>query len=169
MKSYIYILLILILSGCTNELYDNPKEEELSKNGIPVNFSISNSIFSKSGNRVLMSDAITLSGSDTIPPHLNNIQTKSISPIPAGSTIRVIAYKRKSSGSTPNTANDIFISSQSYQLTSSNILTPVNVNSDGEIISGNASEMYLTSGEYDFYAYSPAIPMLNDSTVAINQ
>lgn len=168
---YLLLITILSLASCTNDIYETPGDQVTDTQGIPVKFALSDHSALNSETKTYISEDVYVSGFDTLNPKLNTIQTKStsVSPIPTGTTIRVVAYKRKSGSSTPNTSSDIFITSQSYQLNSSNTLTPVNVDTQGDVISGTANEMYLTAGEYDFYAYSPATPMINDSIIAISQ
>ncbi|MGL5787131.1 MAG: BF2992 family fimbrillin-A clan protein [Bacteroidales bacterium] len=167
-SSLLLFIILCIFSGCTNELYENT--ENISKEGSPVTFSIQSANTSQRS-KTFISDKLILNGYDTLSPRFTPVESKSpsVSPIPIGTTIRVVAYKRSPGNKTPDTSIDKFITSQSYKLSGSNILTPVNVNAEGSIIPGSATEMYLPAGEYDFYAYSPAIPMLNDSTVAIPQ
>ena len=169
-KKYLNIILLCFLTtifSCTNEVYE--KEELLiEKDGIPVSFTISQ-YFNNSGSKSETTDSDNKNLTFTSLNMQLNSKTKaaSISPIAPGTTIRVIAYRRK--GSNSNITSDQIVSSQSFQLGKSNNLIPVNVDNNGNTIPGEASDMYLTAGKYDFFAFSPAIPLSSDSTVTVPQ
>lgn len=169
--SIILFILLATLSGCTNDFYEN-EETSIKKDGIPVSFSLNESqpqISRSDIKEAIDNENINTSFTSSNTKLSNRTKTVSTSPILPGTTIRVVAYRRYSANSKPNVSSDQFVSSQSFQLGKANNLIPVNVDKFGNIIGGEASEMYLTAGEYDFYAYSPALPLSSDSTVTVLQ
>lgn len=87
--------------------------------------------------------------------------------LPAGSTVRVVAYQRGSAGQTnPDLANDTWKETSTYKVQSDGSLVPCHVTADGAVDAGNtdpAKGMELNNGIYDFYAYSPARQLESDN------
>ncbi|MCC8062070.1 MAG: fimbrillin family protein, partial [Rikenellaceae bacterium] len=86
--------------------------------------------------------------------------------LPAGSTVRVVAYQRGSAGQTnPNLASDTWKETSTYKVQGDGSLVPCHVTADGAVDAGNANPakgMELNNGVYDFYAYSPARQLESD-------
>lgn len=99
---------------------------------------------------------------------VEQIATKSYQALMVDSTLRVVVYKRRPGGTTPDPALDQFIATNTYVVTSSWNLMPSLVDSAGSAKSGKASPLYLMNDTYDFYAYTPAIPLSNDSLIKVN-
>lgn len=164
-------ILIFTLFGCTSDNYsDINNESSLAKRDIEVRFSLP--VSSHISDMTKQSGSIQINNNKKSAIELKPFQyeaTKntSYSPIPIGSTIRVCAYKRKTS--TANTAVDEFITSQAYELMENGILTPITVDANGVKTGSFDQEMFLSNETVDLYAYSPAIPLNTNYTVLINQ
>lgn len=84
--------------------------------------------------------------------------------LPAGSTVRIVAYQRQSEGQgDPNLASDTWKATSTYKVMDDGSFEPCLVDDSGVEQSGSADDMELYNGEYDFYAYSPARKMEADN------
>ena len=90
---------------------------------------------------------------------LSQIATKAA--LTANTTVRVIVYKYKSN--TGPTKAD-YVADQAYYWDGSK-LVPCTVDADGNRTADAPDQaMILLSGQYDFYAVSPALPLVNNNT-----
>lgn len=77
--------------------------------------------------------------------------------LPAGSTVRIVAYQRQSEGQgLPNLGSDTWKATSTYKVMDDGSFEPCLVDDSGVEQSGSAADMELYNGEYDFYAYSTA-------------
>lgn len=84
----------------------------------------------------------------------------------AGTTVRVLAYKRK--GSTANMATDTYMGENTYVADASGNLSACVTDDQGVLKSGTATQLYLRSDTYDFYAVTPAVKLINGQAVVDN-
>lgn len=75
----------------------------------------------------------------------------SVSPIPAGSTVRILAFRRETGNEPAYQAT--------YQVGETGALSPCEVDENGKKTSATTKEMTVLAGIYDFYAVSPARPL----------
>lgn len=177
MKKQIYLLglLIAVLYGCTAE--DNsitPLVPGLNDGKIQVSFGLNRNESTKTASKIPVKATVLNMEpgvwADVAPMELEveQVATKASEMVPIDSTLRVVVYKRRAGGKTPDPTLDQLVANNTYAVTDVYNLAPTAVNSAGSAISGNASEMYLLNDQYDFYFYTPAIPLSTDSTVKVN-
>lgn len=89
-------------------------------------------------------------------------------PLPAGTTVRIAAYRI---GDIPETVLPETVPSSAdfatvpptaectYRVDENGALLPCPVDDDGKPAAGNAGELFVLAGIYDFYALSPARPL----------
>ncbi len=174
--------LVLLISILTVIIYSCSDEENTLTPTIPeveggktlVSFAIDalNQTKSDVENKTEVTQLIMQPGmSSDVEPlsiEIEQIATKSYQALMIDSTLRVVVYKRRPGGKTPDPALDQFIATNTYVVTADYYLTPSLVDSAGSAKSGKASPMFLMNDTYDFYAYTPAIPLSNDSLIKVN-
>lgn len=134
--------LLLGMAGCTGGLVEG--QEEAEERFIELRF----------GRPGLEIAPVTRSGGET-------------SPLPSGSTVRIVAYRR--TGNEPDLmpadlpSVDLSTAVPAYQATylidEVGNLLPCAVDTEGKQIIGASEEMTVLAGVYDFYAVSPARPL----------
>lgn len=82
-----------------------------------------------------------------------------------GTTVRVLVYKR--AGAVPNLSADRFVTEKTYRIHSDGSFLPCETDADGVVTSPNAKPMELGGGDYDFYAYAPAVAMTARPTLRV--
>lgn len=177
MKKQIYLLglLIAVLYGCTAE--DNsitPLVPGLNDGKIKVSFNLDHTTSTKVessqkiGTTLLSMEPGVWADVARVEIEVQQLETKTAEAVPIDSTLRVVVYKRRVGGKTPDPALDQLVANNTYSVINGYYLAPAVVNSAGSVTTGNASEMYLLNDQYDFYFYTPAIPLSTDSTVKVN-
>lgn len=177
MKKQIYLLglLIAVLYGCTAE--DNsitPLVPGLNYGKVKVSFNLDHTTSTKAessqkvGTTLLSMEPGVWADVAPIEIEVQQLETKTAEAVPIDSTLRVVVYKRRVGGKTPDPALDQLVANNTYAVINGYYLAPTVVNSAGSVTTGNASEMYLLNDQYDFYFYTPAIPLSTDSTVKVN-
>lgn len=79
--------------------------------------------------------------------------------LPTGTTVRVVAY---------TSTNPTYKADQAYYMAADNKLKPCTVDTNGEFIAEDTqSELALYPDTYDFYAYTPALPLVNKNSVTV--
>ena len=170
----ISILTVVIYSCSDEENTLTPTIPEIESGKTLVSFAIGHADDTKSveDNKTEITQLMMQPGlSSDVQPlavEVQQIATKSYEALRIDSTLRVVVYKRRPGGSTPDPALDQFIATNTYVVNNEYNLTPTLVDSAGSVKSGKASPLYLMNDTYDFYAYTPAIPLSNDSLIKIN-
>lgn len=142
----LYLIRLLaggLLAGCTA----GPVEEIVPEESRPVALS-----FGKPDLGV--PELLTRAGEEITPP---------ATPLPAGTTVRIGAYFTGNVGDTPAEASFSTVEPSfeaTYVVVEDGALSPCQVNDKGEQIAGEAKGLTVRGGVYDFYAVSPARPLL---------
>ena len=139
----LWLLAGILLVGCTAE----PVEEIVPEESRPVALS-----FGKPNLGV--PELLTRAGEVTTPPP---------TPLPAGATVRIGAYFTGNVGDVPAEASFSTVAPSfeaTYVVGDDGSLSPCCVNGNGEQAVGTAKGLTVRNGMYDFYAVSPARPLL---------
>ena len=81
----------------------------------------------------------------------------------AGTTVRVVAYKRRAGAASADMGQDTYVCDVAYCVSANGSLTPCSVDSEGKNTgTSGVSAMRLLAGTYDFYACTPALPLAAD-------
>ncbi|WP_455591052.1 BF2992 family fimbrillin-A clan protein [Bacteroides sp.] len=83
------------------------------------------------------------------------------------STVRILVYHR--TGANANMANDTYINENTYKVKADGTLEACVVNDNGEIIAGPAKDLRLIQGKYDFYAITPAIKAVQETSTSAHK
>lgn len=96
---------------------------------------------------------------------VSGVATKADVFLEAGSTVRVVAYRRAAGGAAPDLSKDTYVDSKTYKVQSDGTsMVACDVDADGkEVTGGTPQGMELSNGTYDFYAYSPARKIETDN------
>lgn len=86
-----------------------------------------------------------------------------------GTTVRVLVYRRASGGAAADPAADTYVTENTYKIHSDGSFLPCVTDASGGVTAGSGSVMELSGGEYDFYAYAPAVDMVARPTLQIGQ
>ena len=81
--------------------------------------------------------------------------TRASSALPAGATVRVVAFGNITAEANPNPKN--YVAEQTYYV-KNGTLTPCTVHEDGTLNAETTKALTLPAGVYTFYAISPALP-----------
>ena len=115
---------------------------------------------------VILSFGIPNLGVPELLTRAGDASTLSPTPLPPGSTIRVGAYFTGNTGSNPQEAA-FATTAPSFEATyvvgADGSLTPCLVDGNGKQVAGNATDLTVRGGIYDFYAVSPARALQQDS------
>lgn len=148
----LWLLAGILLVGCTA----GPVEEIVPEESRPV-------VLSFGRPNLGVPELLTRAGEVATPPP---------TPLPAGATVRIGAYFTGSVGDVPaeasfSTAAPSF--EATYVVGDDGSLSPCCVNGNGEQTAGTAKGLSVRGGVYDFYAVSPARPLLqgNDDSYKI--
>ena len=139
----LWLLAGILLVGCTAE----PVEEIVPEESRPVALSFGRP-------NLGVPELLTRTGEAVTPPP---------TPLPAEATVRIGAYL---TGSVGDMSADASFSTAApsfeatYVVGDDGSLSPCCVNGNGEQIAGTAKGLTVRSGMYDFYAVSPARPLL---------
>lgn len=139
----LWLLAGILLVGCTAE----PVEEIVPEESRPVALS-----FGKPNLGV--PELLTRAGEVTTPPP---------TPLPAGATVRIGAYFTGNVGDVSAEASFSTVAPSfeaTYVVGDDGSLSPCCVNGNGEQTVGTAKGLTVRNGMYDFYAVSPARPLL---------
>lgn len=170
----ISILTVVIYSCSDEENTLIPTIPEIESGKTLVSFAIGHADDTKSeeNNKTEITQLMMQPGlSSDVQPlsvEVQQVATKASEALSIDSTLRVVVFKRRPGGETPDPALDQFIATNTYVVTDTYSLMPAVVNSAGSVTTGKASPLYLLNDTYDFYAYTPAIPLSNDSLVKVN-
>lgn len=170
----ISVLTVVIYSCSDEENTLTPTIPEIESGKTLVSFTVGHADDTKSveDNKTEMAQLMMQPGlSSDVQPlavEVQQIATKSYEALHIDSTLRVVVYKRRPGGTTPDPALDQFIATNTYVVNNEYNLTPTLVDSAGSVKSGKASPLYLMNDTYDFYAYTPAIPLSRDSLIKVN-
>ncbi len=139
----LWLLAGILLVGCTA----GPVEEIVPEESRPV-------VLSFGRPNLGVPELLTRAGEVATPPP---------TPLPAGATVRIGAYFTGNVGDVPaeasfSTAAPSF--EATYVVGDDGSLSPCCVNGNGEQTAGTAKGLSVRSGVYDFYAVSPARPLL---------
>lgn len=139
----LWLLAGILLVGCTA----GPVEEIVPEESRPVALSFGRP-------NLGVPELLTRAGEVATPPP---------TPLPAGATVRIGAYFTGSVGDMPaeasfSTAAPSF--EATYVVGDDGSLSPCCVNGNGEQTAGTAKGLSVRGGVYDFYAVSPARPLL---------
>lgn len=139
----LWLLAGILLVGCTA----GPVEEIVPEESRPVALSFGRP-------NLGVPELLTRAGEVATPPP---------TPLPAGATVRIGAYFTGNVGDMPaeasfSTAAPSF--EATYVVGDDGSLSPCCVNGNGEQTAGTAKGLSVRSGVYDFYAVSPARPLL---------
>lgn len=91
--------------------------------------------------------------------------TKTDINLPQGTTVRVFAYKR--AAAVPNPAVDRYVTEKTYRILSDGSFLPCETDAAGVVTDPNGTPMELGGGDYDFYAYAPAVAMTARPTLSV--
>lgn len=83
--------------------------------------------------------------------------TKAAVRLPQGATVCVAAYQRTAGGAAPAPQTDMWRASNTYAVQADGSLAASLADAAGNPAAGDAADMELHTGTYDFYAYSPAL------------
>lgn len=139
----LWLLAGILLVGCTAE----PVEEIVPEESRPVALSFGRP-------NLGVPELLTRTGEAVTPPP---------TPLPAEATVRIGAYLTGSVGDMSADASFSTVAPSfeaTYVVGDDGSLSPCCVNGNGEQIAGTAKGLTVRSGMYDFYAVSPARPLL---------
>ena len=85
----------------------------------------------------------------------------------AGVTVRVLAYQRRDGGVAADIEQDLFVEEATYQVQDDGSLKACTVNASGEVTATTGPAMRLRAGVYDFYALTPALPLIEYKRVSV--
>lgn len=88
--------------------------------------------------------------------------TKAAVRLPQGATVCVAAYQRTTGGAAPAPQADIWKASNLYAVQADGSFVASLADDGGNPAAGDAADMELHTGTYDFYAYSPALKPEDD-------
>ena len=137
MDYYRVVCLLLLLTGCTTR----DVLEQVGSEKVPVEL------------------RIQASGVDS-----RIASRASVENLPVGATVRVAAYKRASGAlATPVDFTVTEPTAQAtYEVDADGMLTPCNVDASGNKTAGTPDAFWVYKGTYDFYAVSPARPLVSE-------
>lgn len=139
----LWLLAGILLVGCTA----GPVEEIVPEESRPVALSFGRP-------NLGVPELLTRAGEVATPPP---------TPLPAGATVRIGAYFTGNVGDVPAEASfstEAPLFEATYVVGDDGSLSPCCVNGNGEQTAGTAKGLSVRSGVYDFYAVSPARPLL---------
>lgn len=139
----LWLLAGILLVGCTA----GPVEEIVPEESRPVALSFGRP-------NLGVPELLTRAGEVATPPP---------TPLPAGATVRIGAYFTGNVGDVPAEASfstEAPLFEATYVVGDDGSLSPCCVNGNGEQTAGSAKGLSVRSGVYDFYAVSPARPLL---------
>ena len=139
----LWLLAGILLVGCTA----GPVEEVVPEESRPVALSFGRP-------NLGVPELLTRAGEVATPPP---------TPLPAGATVRIGAYFTGNVGDVPAEASfstEAPLFEATYVVGDDGSLSPCCVNGNGEQTAGTAKGLSVRSGVYDFYAVSPARPLL---------
>lgn len=139
----LWLLAGILLVGCTA----GPVEEIVPEESRPVALSFGRP-------NLGVPELLTRAGEVATPPP---------TPLPAGVTVRIGAYFTGNVGDVPAEASfstEAPLFEATYVVGDDGSLSPCCVNGNGEQTAGSAKGLSVRSGVYDFYAVSPARPLL---------
>ncbi|MFV0580500.1 MAG: BF2992 family fimbrillin-A clan protein [Parabacteroides gordonii] len=142
----LWLLAGILLVGCTA----GPVEEIVPEESRPVALSFGRP-------NLGVPELLTRAGEAATPPP---------TPLPAGATVRIGAYFTGNVEDVPAEASfstEAPLFEATYVVGDDGSLSPCCVNGNGEQTAGTAKGLNVRSGVYDFYAVSPARPLLQGS------
>lgn len=107
----------------------------------------------------------TLSGisADVVPAGMTKAAPEALA---AGTTLRIAAYLR--AGADADLSQDRYVTEATYEVQDDGTLMPCTVDAEGVSTgTAGASAMYLQAGTYDFYALTPALPLVDSRRVRV--
>lgn len=145
MKRFFAVLLCISISGIWSCKQNGPYSDPNANNGatFPVEFS---------------ADGLTIQSAAATKTDIN---------LTEGTTVRVLVYKRAAGSSAANPAADTYVTENTYKILGDGSFLPCVTDAAGVVTSGAGSVMELSLGEYDFYAYSPALAMTSRPTIQV--
>ncbi len=128
-----------------------------------LTLSLSALLFSCRSERPAVEQSVRLQFQVTAP---EQVETKAAVNLPAGRTVRIVVYKGVEGENYSNLSRPC-VTSATYEVQANGSLTPCLVDEDGNKTDGDAFDLMIPvyDGDtkyFDFYAYSPAIPLNED-------
>lgn len=145
MKRLFAVLLCISISGIWSCKHDGPYSGPDDGKTYPVEFS---------------GEGLTVA---------SNAATKADIDLTEGTTVRVLVYKRANGGTVADPATDTYVTENTYQILNDGSFAPCVTDASGVVTSGSGSVMELSLGDYDFYAYAPAVVMASRPRLNISR
>ncbi len=82
-----------------------------------------------------------------------------------GTTVRVLVYQRAATA--PDPGRDRYVTEKTYRIHSDGSFLPCETDAAGVVTVPTAGPLELVGGEYDFYAYAPALEMTARPTLSV--
>lgn len=82
-----------------------------------------------------------------------------------GTTVRVLVYRRAATA--PDPGRDRYVTEKTYRIHSDGSFLPCETDAAGVVTVPTAGPLELVGGEYDFYAYAPALEMTARPTLSV--
>lgn len=96
---------------------------------------------------------------------LQQAATKTNINLTEGTTVRVLVYKR--AAAVPDPGVDRYVTEKTYRIHSDGSFLPCKTDADGVVVDSDAAPLELGGGDYDFYAYAPAVAMTTRPTLQV--